>query len=958
MGRQMFAQGGQVYPMQEGGAMHQMPDGSMMPDSAMPAPQGPAPQMPGMMATGDQGGMDINAAAQAAMQQGIDPTILEGMLGNYASQMEDLDNAQDYETVMNGIRGDQVPVEGRYAELAEIVGPEDAQATPESVLTLIQPIMQMAAVDQGIGGLAQDEMNAPIEGAMAEGIMSTVNMGAPEGPAPVNFNQGGAVQYMQAGGPPLPGSLADIYGQRQSLYGEILGAEDEEAELADQTEMTKAQMLFDVAQGALNFASPGDRQMSPAERLAQSFSPVLGNISARAGDLEKFKQGQKKEKRALNLGALSSAEQQFDREQKEDAASRAATLASRRDSAERVLDRGQQLLLQGNTFKFSKDETETNNNFSMRLANRKIEAQNLLQQLQGAQSQDQINLRGRLTTELAQLNNSFAEAMQGNKFDFTTSERESTQDFQNNMLEKKQANDVALIAIQFDNSKESLQLRQELEQENMELGSELKINEIGVNFDNQLKRDKKLNGFELSRMERGHDFNVALADHNGSIASEARLQQQGFTAGQNVLDRAQREQLTLNDQTFRKMLQDDMQQYNLSEADTNRAVALVNRSFDEALALRGADQKDTSLNISERAQILDEAYKMGTLGVARLAAQATKLGSESKTNEIQYLTNADRLQAYASDTLGAGTAEFEQALLDYQKPTYSWDGTSFNKVAAPALARQITEAIQARVVAGLPIPSIPGFNATPQDTTGSTPGPKGDATLTRFDSPEFKQSIWSPEGGVNYDSPEWERVPTNIVNDDIRYHRSTGLGNVTDRVSNYFQEAGREVFGFDPLDAESSELVKGDRDINALREQILKEMNGWSEERVLKETQNALRATMSDLTPGIWKTDEAALATLQTTKELLARAFTSYASIDPEYNPDALNRYKESQVLDARQKTINLRSMMAEVNALEGSYKSYLESLAPGGPINNNGVIDLNSTRSKLNQMMQRNNGG
>jgi len=294
MGRQMFAQGGQVYPMQEGGAMHQMPDGSMMPDSAMPAPQGPAPQMPGMMARGDQGGMDINAAAEGAMQNGIDPTILEGMLGNYANQMDDLDNAQDYETVMNGIRGDQVPVEGRYAELAEIVGPEDAQATPESVLTLIQPIMQMAAVDQGIGGLAQDEMNAPIEGAMAEGIMSTVNMGAPEGPAPVNFNQGGAVQYMQAGGPPLPGSLADIYGQRQSLYGEILGAEDEEAELADQTEMTKAQMLFDVAQGALNFASPGDRQMSPAERLAQSFSPVLGNISARAGDLEKFKQGQKK----------------------------------------------------------------------------------------------------------------------------------------------------------------------------------------------------------------------------------------------------------------------------------------------------------------------------------------------------------------------------------------------------------------------------------------------------------------------------------------------------------------------------------------------------------------------------------------------------------------------------------------------------------------------------------------
>ena len=211
---------------------------------------------------------------------------------------------------------------------------------------------------------------------------------------------------------------------------------------------------------------------------------------------------------------------------------------------------------------------------------------------------------------------------------------------------------------------------------------------------------------------------------------------------------------------------------------------------------------------------------------------------------------------------------------------------------------------------------------------------------------------------MNYDSPEWERVPTNIINDDIRYYRSTGLGNVWDRVSNYFQEAGREAFGFDPLDAESSELVKGDRDINALREQILKEMTGWSEERVLKATQDALRATMNDLTPGIWKTDEGALATLQTTKELLARAFSSYASIDPEYNPDALNRYRESQVLDARNKTIGLRSMMAEVNALEGSYRLYLESLAPGGPITNDGVLDLNSTRSRLNQMIQDNNGG
>jgi hypothetical protein len=307
MGRQMFARGGQVYPMQDGG---------MAPPMAPPPQQGPAPQMPGMMAMGGQEGVDINAAAQGAMQQGIDPTILEGLLGNYASQMEDLDNAQDYETVMNGIRGDQIPVEGRYAELAEVVGQEDAQATPESVLTLLQPVMMMAAVDQGIGGLAQDEMSAPIEGAMAEGIMSTVNMGAPEGPAPVNFNQGGAVLYMAPGGV-VPSGLQSSFDERQSIYNTIIGPQAyDQADIDAERNMTQAQMLFDVAGTALAFATPGDRQMSPGQRLAQAATDtqLFEKIGARAKDQMTTDRGRKKdmrdEKMKIDLMALEGAEAQ------------------------------------------------------------------------------------------------------------------------------------------------------------------------------------------------------------------------------------------------------------------------------------------------------------------------------------------------------------------------------------------------------------------------------------------------------------------------------------------------------------------------------------------------------------------------------------------------------------------------------------------------------------------------
>jgi hypothetical protein len=290
MGRQMFAKGGAAFPdLSKDGRVTQkdilmgrgvipMQDGGMAP---MPMPAAPAaPTMdPGMPAI-DPNTVDINQAAQGAMQNGLDPAMMEGMLTQYAQGMEDLENAEDYETVMNGIRGDDLPIEQRYQELASVVGPEDAQQTPESVLALVQPVMMLAAVDQGIGGLAAEEMSAPVEGAMAEGIMSTVNMGAPEaptqvpgGPAPVNFNQGGPVVYMQAGGDPR---LGQIYQDKQRVYGDILGMADQEAEFADQQKMTKAQMLFDVAQGALRFCYSGRPEHESCRKVGSVLPTCFG----------------------------------------------------------------------------------------------------------------------------------------------------------------------------------------------------------------------------------------------------------------------------------------------------------------------------------------------------------------------------------------------------------------------------------------------------------------------------------------------------------------------------------------------------------------------------------------------------------------------------------------------------------------------------------------------------------
>jgi len=338
MNRQMFKMGGAAFPdlsgdgkvtqkdilmgrgvieKQEGGMVPQTP---MMMEEMMNAGQGPAmmPQDPMMMPPEGQ------ASPEGFVQ------IFEQMQG----QMDTLEDSDDLEEMMNAVRGDVQPVEVRRAELAEYVGPDDAQQTPDSVLALVQPVMQLAGIDQGIGSLAADEMmETPVEGPMAEGIMSTVNM-APEMPAeapmmevgsqpPVNFNQGGAVQYFADENPqrvavlnapvidPALQRQQELFSQQQTLFDQLVDPKQQAKDLEEQRRLTQSQMLFDIAQGALGFATAGERNVSPAERLAQTFTPVLGNIGKRAGEFGKFKQAQQAEGRQLDQMALQSASQLY-----------------------------------------------------------------------------------------------------------------------------------------------------------------------------------------------------------------------------------------------------------------------------------------------------------------------------------------------------------------------------------------------------------------------------------------------------------------------------------------------------------------------------------------------------------------------------------------------------------------------------------------------------------------------
>jgi hypothetical protein len=239
------------------------------------------------------------------------------------------------EILMNNLRGDMRSVDARKEELADLVGYRAAAETPDEVLALLQPVLaQQGAMPAaptgapmpagmppmppeavgGIGALPQAEMAPPIEGAplnMANGgIVQRFQEGSDEDgvtPAGTQAQRFYSPEFVakahsemanfMAQAPAVEPDLKAQVALRKPIYQGLLG---------DTKDLTQAQILFDLAQGAFQYGANVDEQGRPmrgsqAARLMGAFRGVPARIGARAAEMEK-------QERAVSLAALQAAE--------------------------------------------------------------------------------------------------------------------------------------------------------------------------------------------------------------------------------------------------------------------------------------------------------------------------------------------------------------------------------------------------------------------------------------------------------------------------------------------------------------------------------------------------------------------------------------------------------------------------------------------------------------------------
>jgi hypothetical protein len=732
MQRQMFAGGGAagLKPIPEDAkglqALSRANPGAVNNMGYKAMAMGGDPMMPpeGIMATAPAMGAP---SAEMLAEDGakiMDTNTVASMIeGAEAAGFSDPEAAGSFEEMMNSVSGDNKTSEERRTDLASIVGPEDAGQTPESVLALVTPVVELALVDQGIGPMAQEKMNTPVEGDMGGGIMTMAangNMGVGNEP-PVNFNlggevrrrgdedpvpvfmNGGPVQYMEEGGVKTFAPMTD-YQQKVGETAEALlptfqafmptkSAEERKAAL-------QSDILFDIANTALAFAAPmpGEKEgMSAAERLAMATqqTKLLPTISARTT-------ASRKEAAAADTAAKTAALQ---------GALGLETARLKQIGAERVtsLKEIHENARTLKTLSFKKQEGISERAHKRALANQKTQLEMYLQKLEGKQDLESISARATYEDLLQKLKGEQELNQIGvkheNNLEAINTEITGRKDVANINNIASMERKIAQI-----NSNEKITDKDNATKEL--ISTEKNNTDRLINQNNIKQKDRRL-AFDKVRennlvAQRKAENQQAIAELDLDKVTEARKTLEGMRKFE--LDKAAGER----DQQKIALIEKELNEVKIAETEIKKFSA-ENRAENDAAVLKFKNKELNKLvqyrkesneiksemnQITRSNNVVNQQLKDKEIALKKHKAQLEIFGTGVRGRIMNIMADPERYEAYAN---GANDNVLEQTIQEYIRKETTIKGDVIDRALPPYMQ----EVLKSRLEKGLSIPNIP-----------------------------------------------------------------------------------------------------------------------------------------------------------------------------------------------------------------------------------------------------------
>ena len=969
MQRQMFREGGAAVPNQFKG-FSKLPEEVQMkmnPDLARKYQQGGSVPAGGIMATAPA----MAASPEMMAQEGanmMDPSALAGMIeGAKASGFSDPEAAGSFEEMMNSVSGDDKSSEERRTDLATIVGPEDAGQTPESVLALVTPVVELALVDQGIGPMAQEQMNTPVEGDMGGGIMSMAasgNMGVGNEP-PVNFKLGGEVRrrgdedpvpVFEKGGPvqyfdpknknrvvqPLT-SFDTVTSGIEKDYEKLLPLFQKNMQTTDpdtRQKQLQSQILFDIANTALAFASPMEGEkagLSPAQRLAMAAerTKLFPTIAARSAQAIKEKSA---EEQAPKTAALSLAGSIGAKKLEATVGERKTMLAGSIDLAKTQFTEAK------------KDTRQLNSNIAkMNLEEFKAK---LIQQRDAILASNEANKTqkaNQFTLLLKDVDAEIAAAAQdvaheneidkiNKNFKNKKIELGITQGYDIDKLELKQGHEVANIATKHANSLTLQKDKQTFDK--TQLNTQIKSSEFIANQNNSTKIAINDNNLVFKRERLNFDEKreanlVAFRDVSNNIkkaqiqinagqldlnkTTEARKKAE-FTRAQllkeNKFEEARAQNAIINGFKEREVVLNERQQQ-LDEAqrlidnalgaeklNLQKEKQLLENAFKQQdLMFRKKVQQDLifyrkemtrldqeKIDNSKAFNLLDISYKNRKLALEKLSLANSEFGKNIEGVYTRVLNNSSNLKKFADGTLDENTSlMMANAISYFNQSKTSFDQKAGRYVTRPpqSLSPAITSAIEKRIENGFTDVSVP----------------------IKIENNGIKDSYILPDGKVDFNKVSNE-VTATLMKDNINPDAAGGIDIALSKLflplAGALQSAGFKDTGFFTQD--QAEVKKAQKAFQALNVQVNSLARETVTGRLFKEDARNLRNFTKVLEGGVLQNDVTLYDGMVGLRDFVASKYKLAVGI--MNNP---TDFSQKQIEEARKESKEILQVLSEL---------------------------------------------
>ena len=489
--------------------------------------------------------------------------------------------------------------------------------------------------------------------------------------------------------------------RNQALYSAFgLGSkEDRAAQLEEQKSMTKANILFDLAQAGLIIAStPPTKGESPAATLARAAasSEFFPKVGARSAELQKTKTAMDAQERQMNMAAVQRMQTQRD-------ARISAEAAAAKEAADRAHD--ERMLALGLTADLTKMETkgviDRNNNLTLQedLFDRKTNLEKVLQgnreslaELKGDLTVDQIKLKSELEAENLQVQADIDKIKEDQKQENRIALEKTKDELKQGLIALR-----AEVGLKSDTQLQNQEF--ELKEKLARINSDLKMSELGVS-----------NTYDLEKMDKAHEYATELNSTNNALKKELALLD-NEVAKRNATVNENKQALAEN------------------QAKINNAVGERKIELEEERNALEAER----VRLLEEKQTADELYNKEKLELEKAASALTKFGTSTEARITTFLADKNRIDQYGSGLSKEEGGMSEQEIIEmnqvisyYNRAKSVWNDSTkrYEIVDGNPLSNELVEAITTRKLNGMSVPNIKSTREQAEEILNSEGGKK------------------------------------------------------------------------------------------------------------------------------------------------------------------------------------------------------------------------------------------